>query len=174
MSDQLCPIDTFSTNNQISDVWTINSRLVNEARLGFMGEYDTWTPETYQQGWPGKLGLKFAKADIFPNITITSYYGLASGVHSQYKENLFDISDVVTFIKGRHVFHAGGELLIERADSTIYGNITSAALSFTGAYSAGSNTGSLATSTGSPYADFLFWAIQRAGLPALHRNTAAG
>ena len=149
------PVDTFSTNNQISDVWTINSRLVNEARLGFMGEYDTWTPETYQQGWPAKLGLKFSKADIFPNIAITNYYGLASGTHSQYKENLFDISDVVTFIKGRHVFHAGGELLIERADSTIFGNITSAALSFTGAYSAGSNTGSLATTTGTPYADFL-------------------
>jgi hypothetical protein len=149
------PIDTFSTNNQISDVWTINSRLVNEARLGFMGEYDIWSPGTYQQGWPAKLGLKFSKADIFPNISITNYYGLGSGVHSNYKENLFDLSDVVTLIKGRHVIHAGGELLVERADSTIYGNITSAGLSFTGGYTAGSNTGSLATTTGSSYADFL-------------------
>ena len=149
------PVDTFSTNNQISDVWTISPRVVNESRLGFMGEYDTWSPETYQQGWPAKLGLKYSKADIFPNISITNYYGLASGTHSKYKENLFDLSDVVTLIKGRHVIHAGGELLIERADSLLFGNITSAALSFTGVYTAGSNSGSLATTTGSSYADFL-------------------
>jgi hypothetical protein len=156
----VCPINcvpqpNFTTNNQISDVWTINSSLVNEARLGFMGEYDVWSPETYQQGWPAKLGLQFAKEDIFPNITITNYYGLASGVHSNYKENLFDVSDVVTLIKGRHVIHAGGEMLIERSDSLAYGNITSAALSFTGGYTTGSNSGSLATTTGASYADFL-------------------
>lgn len=45
-------------------------------------------------------------------------------------------------------------MLINRADSTAWGNINAATLGFTGVYTAGSNVGSLATS-GSPYADFL-------------------
>jgi len=149
------PVSLFNTNNQISDVWTISPNMVNEARLGFMGEYDLLVPETLGQGWPGKLGLQFAKADLFPTVNITSWYSLAPGTHSNYKENLFDLSDVVTLVKGRHVLHFGGELIVERADSTAWGNVNAGTLGFTGVYSAGSNTGSLATTSGSPYADFL-------------------
>ena len=149
------PTDLFNTNNQISDVWTISPHAVNEARVGFMGEYDLLQPQTMGQGWPSKLGLNFAKADIFPTINITSWYSLAPGTHSNYKENLFDFSDVVTLVKGRHVLHFGGELIVERADSTAWGNINAGTLGFTGVYSAGSNSGSLATTTGSAYADFL-------------------
>jgi hypothetical protein len=70
---------------------------MNEFRLGFMGEYDLLTPQTLGQGWPAKLGMQFAKADLFPTINITSFYnGLQPGVNANYKENLFDLSDQVT------------------------------------------------------------------------------
>jgi hypothetical protein len=156
----ICPvncvgIDIFNTNNQLSDYWTISPQTLNEFRIGFMGEYDLLTPQTLGQGWPEKLGLQFSKADIFPTINITGFYGLGPGVNANYKENLFDISDQVTLIRGRHMLHFGGEVLINRADSTAWGNINGATLSFTGVYTAGSNIGSLATSSGSPYADFL-------------------
>ncbi|HEV2272965.1 MAG TPA: TonB-dependent receptor [Acidobacteriaceae bacterium] len=151
------PVSLFSTNNQISDVWTISPKAINEARAGFMGEYDLLVPETLGAGYPTKLGMKFAKADLFPTINITNWYALAPGTHSNYKENLFDFSDVVTLIRGRHVLHIGGEFIVERADSTAWGNINAGTLGFTGVYTAGSNdrTSPLTSSTGSAYADFL-------------------
>ncbi|MBV9082628.1 MAG: TonB-dependent receptor [Acidobacteriaceae bacterium] len=148
-------VDIFNTNNQISDYWSISPGTMNEFRVGFMGEYDLLTPQTLGQGWPAKLGLQFAKADIFPTINITGFYSLAPGTNANYKENLFDISDQVTLVRGRHILHFGGEVLINRADSTAWGNINAANLGFTGVYTAGSNVGPLATNTGSPYADFL-------------------
>ncbi len=158
----VCPLnctnqDIFNTNNQLSDYWTINSRLINEFRIGFMGEYDLITPDSLGQGYPAKLGLNIGKADVFPALSITNVYGLGPGSPSlaNYKENNFDISDQVTLIKGRHLLHFGGELVVFRADSTAWGAINSANLGFTGVYTAGSNVGSLASSSGIAYADFL-------------------
>lgn len=63
----------------------------------------------------------------------------------------------MTLIRRSHVLHLGAEGLIERVDSTVWGGINSATLSFNGAYTAGSNDKSspLTATTGSPYADFL-------------------
>jgi hypothetical protein len=150
--------DVENMNNQISDVWTISARTINEARAGFMGEYDLIDPATRGTGWPAKLGLTMAKQDIFPVINISNFYGLGSGVHANYKENLFDLSDVVTLVRGRHVLHLGGNMVIMRADSTAWGNIVSAQLGYTGVYTQGLD-GTAAnkpvTGTGSSYADFL-------------------
>uniref|UniRef100_Q026I6 TonB-dependent receptor n=1 Tax=Solibacter usitatus (strain Ellin6076) TaxID=234267 RepID=Q026I6_SOLUE len=158
----VCPLnctnqDIFNTNNQLSDYWTISPSLINEFRIGFMGEYDLITPDTLGQGYPAKLGLNIGKADVFPAISITNAYGLGPGSPSfaNYKENNFDISDQVTLIKGRHLLHFGGELVVFRADSTAWGAINSGNLGFTGVYTAGSNVGSLASSSGVAYADFL-------------------
>ena len=158
----VCPLnctnsDIFNTTNQLSDYWTITPHMINEARIGFMGEYDLITPDTLGQGYPGKLGLGIGKADVFPAISITNIYGLGPGSPSfaNYKENNIDISDQVTLIKGRHILHFGGEVIIFRADSTAWGSINSANLGFTGVYTAGSNLGPLASTSGVAYADFL-------------------
>ncbi|MEP6715226.1 MAG: TonB-dependent receptor [Terriglobia bacterium] len=158
----VCPLnctnsDIFNTTNQLSDYWTITPHMINEARIGFMGEYDLITPNTLGLGYPAKLGLAFAKADVFPAISITNIYGLGPGSPSfaNYKENNIDISDQITLIKGRHILHFGGEALIFRADSTAWGNTNSANLGFTGVYTAGSNAGALASTSGVAYADFL-------------------
>jgi hypothetical protein len=159
----VCPIncdhtfETGNTINQLSDVWTINPTTINEARAGFYGEYDNETPDNIGQGWPTKLGLQYAKTDAFPSISISGWYGFGPGTNFIDKENLFDLSDTVTLIRGRHVLHTGAEGIIERVDATIWGGINAASLSFNGAYSAGSNdkASPLTATTGSPYADFL-------------------
>jgi hypothetical protein len=165
----VCPLnctnsDIFNTTNQLSDYWTINPHTINEVRIGFMGEYDLITPRTLGQGYPDKLGLKFARADVFPAITITNIFSVPGGMtglgpgspsFANYKENNIDISDQLTLIRGRHILHFGGEVLIFRADSTAWGSINSANLGFTGVYTAGSNVGSLASTSGVAYADFL-------------------
>ncbi len=158
----VCPINCFAnaTSNvtaQLSDFWTISPRTLNEARVGFYAEYDDQVYSTLNQGYPAKLGLQFAKANAFPTININSLYGFGPGVYFIDKENLFDISDTVTLIRGRHSLHVGGQTVIERVDSNPYSGVSAANLSFTGVYTAGSNDGSsaLTSTTGAPYADFL-------------------
>lgn len=147
--------DIMNANAQLTDYWSISPTTLNEFRWGFMAEYDKLKPQTMNMGYPAKLGLLFSKADIFPNINITNIYGLGSGLHANYQENQHDISDVLTLIRGRHTLHMGGNLIYMIADSTAWGNINGATLGFTGVYTAGSNTGALASSTGVAYADFL-------------------
>jgi len=147
--------DIMNANAQLSDYWSISPTTLNEFRWGFMAEYDKLKPQTMNMGYPEKLGLRFSKADIFPNITITNIYSLGSGLHANYQENQHDISDVVTLIRGRHTLHFGGNLIYMIADSTAWGNINGATVGFTGVYTAGSNSGPLASTTGVPYADFL-------------------
>ncbi len=149
-------VDVENMNNQISDVWTISPRTINEARAGFMGEYDLLDPVTRGKGWPAQLGLQIAKQDIFPTMNINGYYQLAPGTHANYKENNFDLSDVFTLIRGRHVLHIGGDLTIFRADSTAWGNINAATLGYSGVYTQGlDSTNTAIPGSGSPYADFL-------------------
>ena len=159
----LAPGDVENMSGQLSDYWTVTPHLVNEFRVGFMGEYDIFTPATLNQGWPAKLGLQFSKADVFPTVNITNYYSLGGGLNTNYKENNIDISDQVTLIKGRHLLHFGGEVVIFRADSTAWGNIYGANVGFTGVYTEGSNDpkSPLANGkTGVSYADFLLGYVQ--------------
>ena len=156
----VCPIncitiDVENMSGQLSDVHTFSSSTINEARSGWMGEYDLLSPDTLGQGWPQKLGLQLAKQNLFPTINISGgYYSLAPGTHANYKENVFDESDVVTMVRGRHSLHLGGELIAFRADSTAWGNIDAGTLGFSGVYTEQGNTASTTTG-GSPYADFL-------------------
>lgn len=145
-------VNVLNTNNQISDFWTISPTLTNEARLGFMAEYDSITPATLNGGWPDRLGLQFSKADVFPQVNISGFYGLGPGTSMRFNQNLFDISDVVTLIRGRHILRFGGNLIVMRANSTAFGYIFGATLGFTGAYTRKNISD---TTTGSAYADFL-------------------
>ena len=86
-----------------------------------------------------------------------------------YKEMVFDPSDVVTMIKGRHVLHFGGEFLINRADSTAWGNINPGGFNFNGNYTSPGG-GPTASYDGMSYADFLL-GQSRAGALESRRNS---
>jgi len=135
----LCPIncqfqDVSRDNAQISDVWTISPSMVNEARIGFTDQLNFFTPFANGQGFPAKLGVQWAVLDGFPNFAWNNYLGLGSPTNAVYKEMLFDPSDVFTLVKGRHVMHFGGEFLINRADSTAWGNENPGSVDFQGYY----------------------------------------
>lgn len=159
LNQGICPIncqngDVSRDNAQISDVWTISSRLINEFRMGFTDQLNFFTPYSIGQGWVQKLGMPALIADEFPNIGISSFYGLGSSSNSVYKEFVFDPSDVVTLIKGRHVLHFGGEFLINRADSTAWGNLNAGSFNFNGVYTSAGG-GATNAYDGLSYADFL-------------------
>jgi len=83
LNQGICPIncqagDVSRDNAQISDVWTFSPTLINEARMGFTDQLNFFTPYTIGLGYPSKLGWQFAKADNFPNVGISDFYGLGS------------------------------------------------------------------------------------------------
>ena len=106
------------------------------------------------------LGYKLAKADLLPNLSPgNNMQGFNTGPTNPfiYKEFVYDPSDVVTLIRGRHVVHFGGEFLISLADSTQYGYVNAGSPGFGGLYTSagGQITSSAVTGDGMAYADFL-------------------
>jgi hypothetical protein len=168
VNEGLCPFNCYSgdvsrDNAQVSDVWTLSTHFINEARMGFTDQLNFFVPQSLGQGWPSKLGLNFAVADVSPGLSVSGFDGnIQAGTNAIYKEMVFDPSDVVTLIKGKHVLHFGGEFLINRADSTAWGNIQAAQISFGGTYTSqgGGNTTSY---DGLSYADFLLGQTQSWG-----------
>jgi hypothetical protein len=162
----ICPIncqngDVSRDNAQISDVWSFGSHLTNEARMGFTDQLNFFIPQSVGQGWPAKLGLQFAVADVAPQFTINGFdTNIQPGTNAVYKEFVLDPSDVVTMIRGRHVIHFGGEFLINRADSTAWGNLTAAKLTYAGTYTS-QGGGNTSTYDGLSYADFLLGQTQQ-------------
>lgn len=173
---QLCPIncqfqDVSRDNAQVSDVWTISSSMVNEARFGFTDQLNFFSPFSNGEGYPQKLGAQWAVVNAFPNFNFYNYLGLGSPTNAVYKEFVFDPSDVFTLIRGRHVLHFGGEVLINRADSTAWGNQNPGSVEFSGLYSAYTIPADVTNGTSpqstdpTDYADFLLgyssqWAAQ--------------
>ena len=149
------PYDIASYNAQISDIWTISPNVINEFRFGFTRQGNWFIPDTLGKGYPGKIGLEYAKADVFPGISINGPVGgtgLAPGTNAIYVENSFEPSDVVTMIRGRHILHFGGEVLMYQDNSTPWGNVSSGNFNFSGVFTqpAPFNSGG-----GLGYADFL-------------------
>ena len=161
----VCPInceteDVSRENAQISDVWSFSSTFQNEARFGFTDQLNFFGPSTLGKGYPAKLGYQLAKADMIPGFGPgSSITGFSTGNTSPfiYKEFVYDPSDVITLIRGKHVLHFGGEFLISLADSTQYGYLNPGTPSFGGLYTSqgGQITASAGTGDGFAYADFL-------------------
>jgi len=164
-----CPVgcqsgDVDNNNAQITDVWNISPRTINEARMGFTSQMNFFADLALNHGYAAQLGWQFAKADDFPAVNFTGgsypYAWIDPSSNSVYKEFTWDPSDVVTMIRGKHILHFGGELLTYQNNSTAWGNTNAGTFSFTGQYTqqwatdANGVAGPVA-GTGMEYADFL-------------------
>ena len=129
--------DVDNNNAQITDVWNISSRTINEARFGYTWQGNFYGDLSLGQGYAAKLGWQFGVADDLPAIEFTNQYPYAwitPATNAIYIQHVFDPSDVVTMIKGKHILHFGGELLIYRDDSTAWGNVNAGTSLILGQY----------------------------------------
>jgi carboxypeptidase family protein len=165
-----CPItcqsgDVDNNNAQITDVWNISPRTVNEARIGFTSQLNFFADLALNKGYASKLGWQFAKADDFPGIITPSWQypfaWITPGSNSVYKEFTWDPSDVVTMIRGKHILHFGGELLVYQNNSTAWGNTNAGQFTFSGQYTQQwkpdpvTGVAAPVAGTGMEYGDFL-------------------
>ena len=167
-SEWKCPVacysdDTSDYSSQTSDVWTFSSTFVNEFRFSFNRQGSFLTPYSLNQNFPGTLGMQYAKANVFPNISITGNICCDSpyaGTNTIYAQNVYQPSDVVTLIRGKHVLHFGGELIMLEDNSTSWGNVDAGDYSFSGVYTQASLA---ASGSGAGWADFLLGDMQSWG-----------
>lgn len=168
-----CPIgctttDVDNNNAQITDVWNISPRMINEARFGFTDQLNFWADPTLGKGLGTQIGWQFGKANDFPAIQFVNSYPYAwiqPSTNAVYKEFNFEPSDVVTMIRGKHILHFGGELLSYQNNSTSWGNTNAGTMQFSGQYTQhwtldANGVASPDTSTGLEYADFLLGLAQ--------------
>jgi hypothetical protein len=163
-----CPLNCFSGdidgyNVQYSDTWTISNNLVNEFRMGYTKQGNWFVPQTIGFNNASTLGLQYAKADVFPNINITANGVCCSqllqpGTNAVYIENLYDPSDTITWVKGRHILHFGVEVLMGQGNTTPWGNVTAGNFTFNGSYTA--LNGAAGAGTGSALADFVLGDVE--------------
>jgi outer membrane receptor for ferrienterochelin and colicin len=156
------PIDTQVNSSdgysaQISDVYTFNPDIVNELRYSYVRQGNWYLPGSLNKNYPATIGLQYSKVNMFPNITINGIGGNNNTLNPQtnaiYIQNAFDLSDVVTMVKGKNVLHFGADLLLEQDNSTPWGNLNGASLTFSGQYTSPlSNVG---------YSDFLLGDVQQ-------------
>jgi hypothetical protein len=163
----VCPInceseDVSRHNAEVSDVWSRSSNFTNEARFGFTDQLNFFLPATLNRGFSGRLGYRLAKVDLLPGFgpgSNVSGFGTGNTSPFIFKEFVYDPSDVVTLVRGRHVIHFGGEFLISLSDSTQYGYLNAGTPGFGGDYTSqgGSITRGADTGIGNgfSYADFL-------------------
>jgi hypothetical protein len=136
-----CPINCFSGdidgyNVQLSDTWTLTPTIVNEFRMGYTKQGNWFVPQSLGFDAASKLGLQYSKANIFPtfNLNGACCTSLQPGTNAIYIENLYDPSDVVTLIKGRHILHFGVEVLMGQGNTTPWGNVDAGQFTFSGQY----------------------------------------
>jgi hypothetical protein len=161
-----CPLNCFSGdidgyNVQYSDTWTISPNMVNEFRMGYTKQGNWFVPQTIGFDNASTLGLQYAKADVFPSINITANGVCCSqllqpGTNAVYIENLYDPSDTITLVKGRHILHFGVEVLMGEGNTTPWGNVTAGNFTFNGSYTALNGV----AGTGSALADFILGDVQ--------------
>jgi hypothetical protein len=159
----MCPIqcqseDTRGQSGQVTDVYTFSPSLVNEFRFATVRQGNWFTPASLGKGYPAKIGLQYSKVDMFPDVQINGVGGngtfnAGNDTNADFVENAFDYSDTLTMIRGKHILHFGAEILRNQNNSTPWGNLHGAQLTFTGQYTAG-------TGGEVGYADFLLGDVQ--------------
>jgi hypothetical protein len=156
--------DVTDNQAQITDTWSISPHLTNEARIGYTYEDSDFADLSLNKGFAAKLGWQFGVADDLPAIQFVNQYPYAwvePATNAIYIQHVFDPSDVVTLIKGKHILHFGGEFLIYRDDSTAWGNVNAGTMQYSGQYTQqwtvdpGTGVASPVAGTGLEYADFL-------------------
>ncbi|HSH16020.1 MAG TPA: hypothetical protein VLD18_08305, partial [Verrucomicrobiae bacterium] len=153
-------------NVVISDTYTINATMVNEARFGYNRRHFTREPETLNEDWAKQLGIPGVSPETFPDFRNSGggkYYNLGPGGRAEEVAEDFTFQNNLTKIAGKHTLKTGYELIRTR-----YNSVGQALPS--GQYRMGGTEFPFRTNTGHPFASLLLGSVARADFT---QNTAS-
>jgi hypothetical protein len=138
--------------DQVSDVWTINSNFVNEARVSAGQEIGQWSRYDQGKDWGTTLGIPNLTDEIFPSITPAGITGIGTSFTSATDDAIrIDYADTATLVKGKHILKFGGEY--DRwGDTSCWTCASAGDFNFSGVFTQDPNS---PDGTGNGFADFL-------------------
>ena len=165
LEDQNCAINCglwsgTEPQGQITNVWTLTPTMVSEFRFSLSRQHGIATVVNQGKGWPAKLGLQNSPGDLFPAMSMEGALNTGIGFTpfppAIDAETTFIPSEVVTWVKGKHILKFGGEF--DRWwVNTGWGTATAGGFDFSGVFTQNPVDQTLNTvpQEGEGYADFL-------------------
>jgi hypothetical protein len=96
---------------RLSDNYIFSPTVVNQALFGFSRRFRGEVSNSLGLGYPAKIGLTGVQQFTFPCIKWgDTNYQVNNCGDSQFADNVFQINDSVSWIKGKHSFKFGGEV----------------------------------------------------------------
>jgi Carboxypeptidase regulatory-like domain/TonB dependent receptor len=97
---------------RISDNYAFSPTLVNQALFGFSRRFRGEVSNSLGLGYPEQIGLTGVQNTTFPCMTFagTPYTQLNNCGDSQFADNVYQIDDAVSWVKGKHNFKFGGQI----------------------------------------------------------------
>ncbi|HEY4781482.1 MAG TPA: TonB-dependent receptor, partial [Chthoniobacterales bacterium] len=98
---------------RISDNYIFTPSLVNQFLFGFSRRFRGELSNSIGQNFPAKIGLTGVQPTTFPCVKFTStpYEGLLNNCgDSQFADNVYQLNDSVSWVKGKHNMKFGGEV----------------------------------------------------------------
>jgi carboxypeptidase family protein len=138
--------------DQVSEVWTINPNMVNEARVSAAQEIGLWHTAESGKDWSSILGIPNLTDTVFPGITASGITGIGTSFRSGIDDGVkFIYADTATLVKGKHILKFGGEY--DRwGDTSCWTCGNAGTFNFSGVMSQNPNS---PDGTGSGFADLL-------------------
>jgi hypothetical protein len=114
-------IDNFQPKNfLLSDSHVFSPRVINEFRAGISRLYFTFTPASYGQNWPEKMGLPASvPRDVLPALNIAGLAGIGQtnwGIRGTYEWQFFD---ALTVVAGKHTLKVGGDIRLRQGNNLL-------------------------------------------------------
>jgi hypothetical protein len=152
-NSQLSPEHNY--NAVVSDTYIISPAKFNELRFGYNRRTLVQTSPTDGENWSKTLGIGNVSALGFPVFSIPTYgyFGSLGGSHQAGSD--FSVQDNFTWIRGKHSFKFGYELM-----KTSYNSVLQAQPS--GTYTFTGTEKPFTPNTGNPFADFLLGTVSSA------------
>ena len=98
---------------RISDNYIFTPSLVNQFLFGFSRRFRAELSNSIGQDFPAKIGLTGVQPTTFPCVKFTStpYEGLLNNCgDSAFADNVYQLNDSVSWVKGKHNMKFGGEV----------------------------------------------------------------
>jgi hypothetical protein len=96
---------------RISDNYVFSPTVVNQALFGFSRRFRGEIANSLGQNYPEKIGLTGVQQTTFPCFNWDNFSSALSNCNaSQFADNVYQINDAVSWVKGKHSFKFGGEI----------------------------------------------------------------
>src|SRR5271166_511402 len=96
---------------RITDNYVFSPTIVNQAMFGFSRRFRGEVSNSLGQGYPEQIGLTGVNNTTFPCIKWgDTNYQVNNCGDSQFADNVYQITDAVSWVKGKHSFKFGGEI----------------------------------------------------------------